>query len=77
MINIDGPNRKQLGEEFFESVFNQIDPALPTILLGDFNMVVGPHLDRFGCNPSSYWAYNWPHSLRLPTDRAICLISGA
>jgi exonuclease III len=68
-INIYGPNRKQLGEEFFESLFLQIDPAMPSILCGDFNTVVNPHLDRLGCNPSSYWAYNWPRSLRLLTER--------
>ena len=69
LINIYGPNRKQLGEEFFESLFSQIDPAMPSILCGDFNTVVDPHLDRLGCNPSSYWAYNWPRSLRLLTER--------
>ncbi len=69
LINIYGPNQKRLGDEFFESVFNQIDPVLPTIFCGDFNMVVDPHLDLFGCNPSSYWAYNWPRSLRLLTER--------
>ena len=69
VVNIYGPNRRQLGEDFFTSILPQIDPSLPTFLCGDFNTVVDPHIDRRGCNPSSYWAYNWPQSLSLLTSQ--------
>ena len=39
-----------------------LDSSLNTIFCGDFNTTVNPKLDRRGCNPTSYWAYNWPHS---------------
>jgi exonuclease III len=63
-----GPDRKQPGEEFFSYVLSQLDPSFPTILGGDFNTVVNPNIDRFGCNVDSYWAYNWPQSLSLLTS---------
>jgi hypothetical protein len=69
VVNIYGPNRRQLGEDFFTSILPQIDPSLPTFLCGDFNTVVDPHINRRGCNPSSYWAYNWPQSLSLLTSQ--------
>jgi exonuclease III len=69
VVNIYGPNRRQLGEDFFTSILPQIDPSLPTFLCGDFNTVVDPHIDRRGCNPSSYWSYNWPQSLSLLTSQ--------
>jgi exonuclease III len=69
MVNIYGPNRRQLGEDLFTSILQQIDPSLPTFLCGDFNTVVDPHIDRSGCNPSSYWSYNWPESLSLLTSQ--------
>ena len=64
-----GPNQKRPGEEFFASLPPLIDPTLPTILCGDFNAVVDPYRDRFGCNPESFWAYNWPSSLSSLVDR--------
>jgi exonuclease III len=69
VVSIYGPNRRQLGEDFFTSILPQIDPSLPTFLCGDFNTVVDPHINRRGCNPSSYWAYNWPQSLSLLTSQ--------
>lgn len=68
LVNIYGPNRKAEGETFFESIGSKFDASLPTVLCGDFNTVVDPVLDRFGCNPSSPWAYNWPRSLRHLTE---------
>jgi hypothetical protein len=69
VVNIYGPNRRHLGEDFFTSILSQIDPSLPTFLCGDFNTVVDRHIDRRGCNPSSYWSYNWPQSLSLLTSQ--------
>lgn len=65
-----GPNGRQPGVEFFSFVLSQLDPSLPTILGGDFNTVVNPNLDRFGCNVESYWAYNWRQSLSLLTSES-------
>ena len=58
VVNVYGPNSRQPGEQFFSSILPQIDPAIHSILCGDFNTVVNPQLDRMGCNPSSYWGYN-------------------
>ena len=69
VINVYGPNQKRPGEEFFASLPPFVDPTLPTILCGDFNAVVDPYRDRFGCNPESLWAYNWPSSLASFVDR--------
>ena len=69
VLNIYGRNQKQAGVDFFSSLLMQVDPSISLILCGDFNTVVDPHLDRFGCNPSSAWAYNWPTSLSILTDR--------
>lgn len=51
-----GPNNHVAGKAFFESFYQALDPDLPTFLCGDFNTVVDSSLDRFGCNPASYWA---------------------
>ena len=59
-----GPNNKDDGAQFFESLYQAIDPAIPVLLSGDYNTVVDPYLDRFGCNPNSPWAYNWSSTLR-------------
>ena len=63
VVNVYGPNQKQLGEYFFASILPRTDPILYTIFCGDFNTVVDSQLDRMGCNSSSYWAYNWPQTL--------------
>ena len=68
ITNIYGPNRKQLGEEFFEEILPLMDPSLPTVLCGDFNTVPDANLDRVGCNTDSYWSYSWPLSLSLLTQ---------
>ena len=76
VVNIYGPNRRRLGEEFFEHLLQQVDPSLPTILCGDFNTVVDADLDRSGCNSASAWAYNWPRSLQLLPRNLTWLIHG-
>jgi hypothetical protein len=68
VVNVYGPNGRQPGEQFFSSILPQIDPAIHSILCGDFNSVVNPQLDRMGCNTSSYWSYNWPLSLSFLTS---------
>ena len=62
-VVVYGPNQQRLGEEFFASLLPEINPSLPIIFCGDFNVVADPHVDRFGCNPDSRWAYHWPPSL--------------
>ena len=63
ICNIYGPNQAKAGSAFFESLSALIDSDTPTVLCGDFNTVVDADLDRFGCNPHSPWAYNWPKPL--------------
>ena len=63
ICNVYGPNQAKEGAAFFNSLPALIDPDTPTVLCGDFNTVVDAHLNRFGCNPLSSWAYNWPTSL--------------
>ena len=57
------PNKKSLGQPFFESFFQALDIDFPVFLCGDFNTVVDPLIDRSGCNPLSPWAYNWSDTL--------------
>ena len=58
-----GPNNRNDGQLFFESFYQALNPNLPVLLCGDFNTTPNPHLDRFGCNPTSPWAYNWLSTL--------------
>lgn len=53
------PNSRTEGRLFFESLYPAVDPDLPLLMCGDFNAVVDPCIDRFGCNPNSPWANNW------------------
>ena len=52
VVCVYAPNTKNPAQTFFESFF-----------CGDFNTTVNPHIDRFGCNPTSPWAYNWSLTL--------------
>ena len=63
LCNVYGPNKAREGALFFESLYPVLDPDIPSIVCGDFNTVVDPHLDRRGCNVSSPWAYNWSSTL--------------
>lgn len=63
LVNLYGPNQRKSGTAFFSSIPPFLDMSLPSIVCGDFNTVVDPTIDRTGCNPSSPWAYNWPHTL--------------
>ena len=63
LCNVYGPNKAREGALFFESLYPVLDPDIPSIVCGDFNTVVDPHLDRRGCNIFSPWAYNWSHTL--------------
>ena len=63
VMTIYGPNQKRLGDNFFASLFSVINPELPLVLCGDFNVVPDPHMDRYGCNVDSLWAYTWPVTL--------------
>ena len=53
------PNSRDEGRQFFESLYQSIDPDIPIVMCGDFNATVDPHIDRYGCNPVSPWANNW------------------
>ena len=68
LVNLYGPNRRPEGIAFFDLIGPLLDASIPLIMCGDFNTVVNPDLDRFGCNPTSSWAYNWPRSLQCLTQ---------
>ena len=46
------PNRNPERDQFLENVSDKIDPAVPTLLVGDFNTVFDWVKDRQGSNPS-------------------------
>ena len=58
------PNSRNEGRQFFESLYQSVDPDIPIVMCGDFNAMVDPHVDRFGCNPVSPWANNWASTHR-------------
>ena len=58
------PNSRDEGRQFFESLYQSIDPDIPIVMCGDFNATVDPHIDRYGCNPVSPWANNWASTHR-------------
>ena len=68
IMTIYGPNQKWLGDDFFASLSSVINPELPLILCGDFNVVPDPSMDRYGCNVDSLWAYPWPVTLSTLLD---------
>jgi hypothetical protein len=63
LVNIYAPNTAKPASTFFESLYQVLDPDTPTVLGGDFNTVVDPIKDRFGCNSQSPSAYNWSVTL--------------
>ena len=67
VVCLYGPNKKE-GTAFFEALYPVIDLDIPVLVAGDFNTVVDPHLDHFGCNPDLLWAYNWPPALANLTE---------
>ena len=48
---IYAPNRNPDRDHFFDEVAVNIDPAIPTVLVGDFNTVFDGSLDRRGSQP--------------------------
>ena len=48
---IYAPNRNPDKKAFFDFVSDSVDPAIPTLILGDFNAVFDRSLDRRGPNP--------------------------
>ena len=52
IINIYAPNKPNKKPTFFENVNQYIQPNLPLILGGDYNMVLDPSIDRKGGTPS-------------------------
>ena len=63
VVCIYAPNTKNPAQTFFESIYQVLSIDLPIFFCGDFNTTVNPHMDRFGCNPNSPWAYNWSLTL--------------
>ena len=53
LVNIYAPNTAKPASTFFESLYQVLDPDTPTVLCSDFNTVVDPIKDRFGCNSQS------------------------
>ena len=48
VVSLYAPNRNPAREEFFDFVDSSVDPAIPTLLCGDFNTVFDRSLDRVG-----------------------------
>ena len=46
------PNRNPTRDQFLDDLHASIDPSVPTILAGDFNMVIDHSVDRFGSDPA-------------------------
>ena len=58
------PNSTDEGRQFFESLYQTVDPDILIVMCGNFNATVDPHIDLFGCNPESPWANNWASTHR-------------
>ena len=52
IINIYSPNNPQERPQFFSNITRHIQPNIPLILGGDFNMVLDSSMDREGGTPS-------------------------
>jgi len=75
LVNIYGPNTKECEAEnnlFFELVESYLDPEIPNIMCGDFNMVENIILDRRGGTPKA--RHNWGFAVlkRLKDDFDLC-----
>ncbi len=47
------PNRNPDRDQFFEFISDNVDPSIPTLLVGDFNTVFDRSKDRRGSDPSN------------------------
>ena len=59
MLNIYAPNpeRQEAAESFIHDARYYLDPTLPALMCGDFNMVEHLKVDRQGGNPRSIHLY--------------------
>ena len=59
IVNIYGHNatKEEKSENLFSRIDGHIDPDIPPIIFGDFNMVENPMKDRRGGNPSARHTY--------------------
>ena len=48
VVCVYAPNRNPARDQFFNDAVTNIDPSVPTILVGDFNTVFDRSLDRAG-----------------------------
>ena len=65
IVNIYGRNNQKDGIQYFETLYEALDPNTPTIFCGDFNVVPSDTLARFGRNPSSTYSYNRTTALTI------------
>ena len=48
VVSLYAPNRNPAGDQFLDQVSSWVDPAVPTVICGDFNTVLDRSLDRTG-----------------------------
>lgn len=51
VVSLYAPNRNPARNLFFDEVISFADPAVPTVLWGDFNTIFGRSLDHMGSDP--------------------------
>ena len=52
VVNIYGPNRRQLGEEFFTSILPQMDPSLPSSVVISIRLLIQTWIECRGGSSS-------------------------
>ena len=52
VVSLYAPNRNPARDQFFDFVSSSVDPSVPTLLCGDFNVVFDRALDRVGSSSS-------------------------
>ena len=66
------PSDKTESNDFFDYIEQFVDPTLPVILAGDFNMVQDLSLDREGGNPRSLHTYGNDALEKFVEKHALC-----
>ena len=74
ILTVYGPNptEKTESEDFFDYMDHFVDPNLPVVLVGDFNMVEDLALDRQGGNPRSLHTYGWSTLEKFLSKHSLC-----
>ena len=55
VVSLYAPNHNPVRNQFLEQLADEVDPSIPTLLYGDFNMVFDRNLDRSGSDSSDTW----------------------